>query len=261
MDGRLILIVIFGIGLLLTGAGISAKQSAKIVIVGLISLATVGIVGCSFVKKVEEKIAVATPTSNPTGTPVPTKEPTSIPTSTPTVTPIVRVTDTPVPTATPTVTPIPEDPKQTDIPNDELFTTTIKMSSTDTLTLHFPKEWEKDANVSVYAVNIEPFEDISVEYCSAYKKKGTTDWIEEETAYWKELYEFEDFAFANELDIEGVTDKSYIFGWDASYGVRYIKMYIAGSLDDFLEINIKDFDSGLTWNEWKEAINLFIVTF
>ena len=75
------------------------------------------------------------------------------------------------------------------------------------------------------------------------------------------IYGFEDFAFANELEVEGATDTCYIFGWEASYGTRYIHMYIAGSLDNLLEIEIKDFGSGLTWDEWKEAINLFIVTF
>ncbi len=202
-----------------------------------------------------EQVPVATPT------PEPTKEPVATPTLTPTATPIA---ETPVPTeaAKPT-----DMPKQTetdtnvDVSDKELFEATLKFGiHGETLTLKFPKEWEEDAYVSEDMVTINYFEDIKVDYTCCFYKKGQSDWIEDKMEMWSKIYDISEFAFANELELEGASDTCYIFGWDTTYGTKKIQVYIAGSLDYYLEISISDY-SNMTWDEWREAINLFVVTF
>ncbi len=189
-----------------------------------------------------EQVVIAptyTPTPTETPTPVPTKEVVAEVTLAPTVTP------TPAPT----------------VPSDELFEATLKFGiNGETLTLKFPKEWGEDAYVTENIVSINYFEDVKADYSCCFYKKGTTEWMQDKMEVWKEIYEIDEFAFANELEIEGATDKSYIFGWDTEYGSKKVMMYVAGSLDNYLEIAITDY-SDMSWEDWQEAINLFIVKF
>ncbi len=202
-----------------------------------------------------EQVTVNTPTKEPT------KEPVVTPTPTPTVTP---VEETPVPTEAPKPT---DAPKQTeansnvDVSDEDLFVATLDFGiNGETLTLKFPKEWEEDAYVSKDMVVINYFENVAVDYTCSFYKKGQSDWIEDKMEIWRGVYDISEFVFANELNIEGASDTCYIFGWDTTYGTKKIQIYVAGSLDNYLEISINDY-SNTTWDEWKDAINLFIVTF
>ncbi len=212
-----------------------------------------------------DPINVTVPTNAPTGT--------SIPTNTPVGQDIehnasaggIITSPTPTPTLIPTAKPT-EVPEEVQTGETRTFTLDFGGFDTnkETLDLTVPAEWIDDtAYISEYLLSFNYTDDLNVKYSCAYIEKGDEDRIKQQAKSWADTYQITTWKFANELNVEGSPDKSYIFGWETDYGTKYIRIFVAGSLKNYLLIEIKAFagTSGLTWEEWQNAINVFMVTF
>ena len=255
--------------------GSSRKQYKKFPIVGIvlamwfgISWMISGLAGAIlgstmdspyFKERLQQEVAKGNVTVTVNGEQVTVDTPTPVPTKEPTVT---------LPTKEPVVSPLAlGEPIRVTVPEQtgETFEATylFDSGSIETLTLTLPKEWEEDTiwektkySVLVHGLGMPNAFDmgvndeaswINVKYGRTLYDKGKTDWISKEIDRLKEVFDLEDFVLASELDIEGASDKSYIFGWNDDDTHKKIEMLIAGSPDTFVKVEIEDVNNVLSW--------------